>query len=63
MGERIGQITVALSVVLLAMFFTMTIRKGDRALIDLQLFKGKTFAAATVVQFLSNVNPRSRDRC
>src|ERR1700741_2464360 len=54
MGERIGQITVALSVVLLAMFFTVAIRKGDRALIDLQLFKGKTFAAATVAQFISN---------
>src|SRR5580692_7551989 len=54
MGERIGQITVALSVVLLAMFITMAIRKGDRALIDLQLFKGKTFAAATVAQFMSN---------
>jgi len=54
MGERIGQITVALSVVLLAMFFTVAIRKGDRALIDLQLFKGKTFAAATVAQFMSN---------
>jgi EmrB/QacA subfamily drug resistance transporter len=54
MGERIGQITMALSVVLLAMFFTVAIRKGDRALIDLQLFKGKTFAAATVAQFMSN---------
>src|SRR6202161_2929656 len=45
MGERIGQITVALSVVLLAMFFKVTIKKGDRALVDLQLFKGKIFAA------------------
>src|SRR5271154_1475302 len=54
MGERIGQITVALSLVLLAMFFTAAIRKGDRALIDLQLFKGKIFAAATVAQFMSN---------
>src|SRR5271155_4410087 len=54
MGERIGQITVALSVVLLAMFFTVAIRKGDRALIDLRLFKGKIFAAATVAQFMSN---------
>jgi EmrB/QacA subfamily drug resistance transporter len=54
MGERIGQITVALSVVLLAMFFKVAIRKGDRALIDLQLFEGKIFAAATVAQFMSN---------
>src|ERR1700688_2983018 len=35
MGERIGQITLALSVVLLAMFFKAAARKGDRALIDL----------------------------
>src|SRR6202789_3502750 len=54
MGERIGQITVALSVVLLAMFFKVAMRKGDRALVDLQLFKGKIFAAATVAQFMSN---------
>jgi EmrB/QacA subfamily drug resistance transporter len=54
MGERIGPITVALSVVLLAMFFKVAIRKGDRALIDLQLFKGKTFATSTVTQFMSN---------
>jgi EmrB/QacA subfamily drug resistance transporter len=54
MGERIGQMTVALSVILLAMFFKVAIRKGDRALIDLQLFKGKIFVAATVAQFMSN---------
>src|SRR5258707_8138371 len=54
MGERIGQITLALSVVLLAMFFMVAIRKGDRALIDLRLFKGKTFANSTVTQFMFN---------
>jgi len=54
MGERIGQITLALSVVLLAMFFKAAARKGDRGLIDLQLFRGKTFAAAAVTQFVSN---------
>jgi EmrB/QacA subfamily drug resistance transporter len=54
MGERIGQITAALSVALLAMFFKVAIRKGDRALVDLQLFKGKIFATATVTQFMSN---------
>jgi EmrB/QacA subfamily drug resistance transporter len=53
-GERIGQITVALCVVLLAMFFKVAIRKGDRALIDLRLFKGKTFATSAVTQFMSN---------
>src|SRR5258708_9456523 len=54
MGERIGQITLALSVVLLAMFFKAATRKGDRGLIDLRLFRGKTFAAAAVTQFMSN---------
>jgi MFS family permease len=54
MGEHIGQITLALSVVLLAMFFKVAVRKGPRAVIDLQLFKGKTFAASTVTQFMSN---------
>jgi EmrB/QacA subfamily drug resistance transporter len=54
MGERIGQITVALSLVLLAMFFKVAIRKGDRALIDLRLFKGKTFATSAGTTFISN---------
>src|SRR6202167_858157 len=54
MGEAIGLLTLVLSIVLLATFFSMPIRKGDRALIDLQLFKGKTFAASTVTQFMSN---------
>jgi EmrB/QacA subfamily drug resistance transporter len=53
-GERIGQITAVLSVVLLAMFFKVAIRKGDRALIDLRLFKGKTFFDSTVATFISN---------
>ena len=32
----------------------MAIRKADRALIDLQLFRGKTFATSAVTQFMSN---------
>src|ERR1700723_1563940 len=54
MDERIGQITVAFSVVLLAMFFKVAIRKGDRALIGLRLFKGRTFFDSTVTTFISN---------
>src|SRR5580658_4185605 len=34
MCERIDQVTLALSVVLLAMFYKVAIRKGDRALLD-----------------------------
>src|ERR1700678_659496 len=54
MGERIGLLTWVVSIILLATFFRMAIRKGDRALIDLQLFRGNTFAASTVTQFMSN---------
>ena len=54
LGDRIGRITLALSVVLLAMFFKVAVRKGRRALIDLQLFKSKTFAASTLTQFMTN---------
>jgi predicted MFS family arabinose efflux permease len=32
----------------------MAIRKGDKALIDLQLFKRKTFSASATAQFMSN---------
>jgi MFS family permease len=32
----------------------MAMRKGDRALIDLRLFKSKTFSASTITQFMSN---------
>src|ERR1700734_1611064 len=54
LGERIGLTALLLSIVLLAAFFRMAIRKGDRALIDLQLFKSKTFSASAVTQFMSN---------
>jgi hypothetical protein len=40
--------------VLLAMSFKVAARKGRRALIDLQLFKSKTFAASTITQFMTN---------
>jgi MFS family permease len=36
------------------MFFRVAAHKGHRALIDLQLFKSKTFAASTATQFMSN---------
>lgn len=53
-GDRVGQIALLISVLLLATFFWMADRKGERALIDLRLFKGKVFPAAAVTQFLSN---------
>jgi EmrB/QacA subfamily drug resistance transporter len=54
LGERIGLMALLLSIVLLALFFRMAIRKGDRALIDLRLFKSKTFSASATTQFMSN---------
>jgi EmrB/QacA subfamily drug resistance transporter len=54
LGERIGLAALLLSTVLLALFFRMAVRKGDRALIDVQLFKSKTFSASAVTQFMSN---------
>src|SRR6202790_1802616 len=54
LGERSGLTTLLISIVLLAAFFRMAIRKGDKALIDLQLFKRKTFSASATTQFMSN---------
>src|SRR5580704_10275593 len=54
MNERIGLVSLLVSIVLLALFFRMAIRKGDRALIDLRLFKSRTFSASATTQFMSN---------
>jgi EmrB/QacA subfamily drug resistance transporter len=54
LGERIGRTALLVSIVLLALFFRMAIRKGHRALIDLQLFKSRTFSASATTQFMSN---------
>src|ERR1700688_3900659 len=54
LGKRTGLATLLISIVLLAAFFRMAIRKGDKALIDLQLFKSRTFSASATTQFMSN---------
>ena len=54
LGERIGRTALLVSIVLLALFFRMAVRKGHRALIDLQLFKSRTFSASATAQFMSN---------
>ncbi|HUA80253.1 MAG TPA: DHA2 family efflux MFS transporter permease subunit [Dyella sp.] len=53
-GERTGLIALAVSVVLLGLFFWTAHRKGDKALVDLRLFKGGVFPVSAVTQFLSN---------
>ena len=52
--ERIGLAALLASVILLTFFFRMAGRKGDRALIDLRLFRSKTFSAAATTQFMAN---------
>jgi EmrB/QacA subfamily drug resistance transporter len=49
-----GPWPLALGAPLLAAFMGSAVRKGDRALIDLRLFRGKEFSAAATTQFLSN---------
>jgi EmrB/QacA subfamily drug resistance transporter len=54
LGDRVGLVTLTAAVLLLTLFFWSARRKGDSALIDLRVFRGKVFAASAVTQFLSN---------
>jgi EmrB/QacA subfamily drug resistance transporter len=54
LSERIGLAALLVSVILIAFFFRMAGRKGDRALIDLRLFRSRTFSASATTQFMSN---------
>lgn len=57
-SERLDQITgrviFAGGIAMMALFLWTARRKGDDALIDLRLFKGKVFSTAAIAQFLSN---------
>ncbi len=53
-GDRIGVGALVVSILLLAAFFSTAAGKGDRALIDLRLFKGRIFSASVVTQFMAN---------
>ena len=54
LGQSAGVGALAGGIVMIAAFVLMSRRKGDRALIDLRLFKGKVFSASAMTQFLSN---------
>ena len=54
LGERTGIVILIFSLVLLAVFIWTATKRGDRALIDLRLFKGKAFSASVITQFMSN---------
>jgi hypothetical protein len=47
-------LVLLISLVLLAFFFRIAKHKEDRALIDLRLFRNKTFSAAAATQFMTN---------
>ncbi|HWY54245.1 MAG TPA: DHA2 family efflux MFS transporter permease subunit [Terriglobales bacterium] len=53
-GERIGLTAFFVALVLLTVFIRTATRKGDDALIDLQLFRGKDFSASVLTQFTLN---------
>jgi EmrB/QacA subfamily drug resistance transporter len=53
-GQTIGRGALVTSVVMVSAFLWWGRRKGDRALIDLRLFKSRVFSASAITQFLSN---------
>jgi EmrB/QacA subfamily drug resistance transporter len=57
-SDKIDQVTgraiLAGGILMMAAFLWTARRKGDDALVDLRLFKGKVFATAAVTQYLSN---------
>lgn len=53
-GAPAGQAAILVSAALLGLFLWTANRKGDEALVDLRLFKGKVFPVSAVTQFLSN---------
>jgi EmrB/QacA subfamily drug resistance transporter len=54
LGERIGVAAVAVSLILFALFYLTARAKGDAALIDLRLLKGKVFSASVAAMFMAN---------
>ncbi len=53
-SDRIGLWALFAALVLLTVFIRTANTKGDHALIDLQLFKGKIFSTAVLTQFIMN---------
>ncbi len=52
--DRAGWAALAASAVLIAVFYRRAARDGAKALIDVQLFRGRVFSASAVVQFTVN---------
>ncbi|MDU0704036.1 DHA2 family efflux MFS transporter permease subunit [Pseudomonas aeruginosa] len=53
-GEAAGRVLLVAGVVMMAAFLWTARRKGDEALVDLRLFRGKVFSTSAITQFLSN---------
>jgi EmrB/QacA subfamily drug resistance transporter len=53
-SERIALTALLVALVLLTVFVRLANRKGDHALIDLQLFRGKAFSASVLTQSTLN---------
>ncbi|MEJ1968742.1 MAG: DHA2 family efflux MFS transporter permease subunit [Rhizomicrobium sp.] len=54
LGERAGIAALVASVVLFVLFWRTARAKGDAALIDLRLLKGKVFSASIAAMFMAN---------
>ncbi len=54
LGEPIGVVALGVSIILFALFYRSARAKGDAALIDLRLLKGKAFSASIAVMFMAN---------
>ena len=54
LGEQTGIAALLLAVILLVTFVRKAWKDRERALIDLRLFRSRTFAASAVVQFTTN---------
>jgi EmrB/QacA subfamily drug resistance transporter len=54
LGERIGLGALAASIVMFALFYRTARAKGDAALIDLRLLRGKVFSASIGAMFMVN---------
>jgi EmrB/QacA subfamily drug resistance transporter len=53
-AQTVGRAALVVGAFMLGGFLWAARRKGNRALINLRVFKGKAFSASAVVQFLSN---------
>lgn len=54
LARTTGRLLCAVGLMMVSAFIWTARRKGEDALVDLSLFKGKVFCSAAIIQFLSN---------